>query len=59
MWPSRDDNAARVALSQRLRCTAAHTAPLIKKGRNSKYIVQKNTPKKYQTKEFFPYVLLF
>jgi hypothetical protein len=34
-------------------------APLIKKGGNSKYIAQKNTPKKYQTKELFSYVLLF
>jgi hypothetical protein len=31
-------------------------APLIEIGGNAKYIVQKNTPKKYETKEFFSYV---
>jgi hypothetical protein len=36
-----------------------YVAPLIKIGDNSKYIVQKNTAIKYQTEEFFPYVLLF
>jgi hypothetical protein len=40
-------------------CVHEHVAPLIKKGGISKYIVQKNTPKKYHTKELFPYVLLF
>jgi hypothetical protein len=37
----------------------AHVAPFIKKRGNSKTIVKKNTPKKYETKEFFSHVLLF
>jgi hypothetical protein len=36
-----------------------HIALLNKHGGNSKYIVQKHTPKKYETKEFFSYVLIF
>jgi hypothetical protein len=36
-----------------------HIARLIKKRRNSKYHVKKNTPKKYMTKEFLSYFLLF
>jgi hypothetical protein len=34
-------------------------APLIEQGGNSKYYLQKNNPKKHDTKELFSYVLLF